>query len=132
VSPKVEKLPGEPITIYTAPEDADLDNLPAANRMLTDILDRQSRPVYHIANMLAARPLDLDGLKKLASNALLGREALFRHPMIKEVIVVSRDPALVMIAEGLDASIHSLGIKSFRSLAEALEYARTQIVLSVK
>jgi hypothetical protein len=124
VSPKVEKLPGEPITIYTAPEDADLDDLPAANRMLTDILDRQRRPVYHIANMSAARPFDLDGLKRLASNALLGKDALFRHPMIKAALIVSEDPAVVMTVESLDASLHILNIKSFRSLAEALEYAR--------
>lgn len=132
MSSKVQKLPGEPITIYTAPENADLDDLPAASRLLTDVLDQQQEPVYHIANMLGVRLLDPEGLRTLAMNAVLGKEALFRHPMIKEVIIVSSDPALLMTAEALDTALSPFRIRVFRSLDEALKYARSQIKLSTE
>ncbi|NDJ75070.1 MAG: hypothetical protein GYB65_02330 [Chloroflexi bacterium] len=122
----IQKLPDGPITLYTATRDAHLRVLALSNQALRDVLDAQSDPVIHIADMRAAQ-LSFQDMITLAANAAWGQNALFRHPMIREVLIVTRDEVLCLTAQSLTSdSYGTIPIRLFSNLSEALAYARSQ------
>ncbi len=128
--PAIRKLENENITIYTAPTRSLLESLDATNQVLLDILNEQTEPVIHIADMSAA-DVDFEDILKISANAAYGEDALFRHPMIAEVLVVTEDPAMALAAQGMTTDAYfSHGkdfiLKVFSTLDEALAYARSE------
>lgn len=119
-------IPGEPIIIYTSPPDGDLNNLAEVTAYHKTLLDQLTEPVFHIADMTAL-DVDLTGIMQLAGNAGFGEHAPFHHPMIREVLIVTPDPALTLAAKGLGEGIYgNIPVQVFNSVESALGYARRQ------
>jgi len=122
----VRKLPCEPITVYTA-QSSDLDHMEQNNQIMLDMLDQLSAPVFHIADMRPIK-LNVDSLMQLAASVAYGEHSVLRHPMIKELILVTDSRLIAMAGDGLSSDIYgNLPVKIFGSLDEALQYARAQI-----
>ncbi|HEX3049791.1 MAG TPA: hypothetical protein VHP83_03985 [Aggregatilineaceae bacterium] len=120
-----EKLKDEPIILYTASFDGDVEIVSALGAELSDILNKQSERVYYISNMLSVVDLDLDGLTKLAAAASWGSDSPFRHRNIKEVLIVTRNEAIGSAAQNFGSQIYgNIPVSVFETLEEALDYAR--------
>jgi hypothetical protein len=130
MSYKLEKLPNEPITIYTTIE-FDINELPKSDQALLDLLSKQSEMVYHIADMGSLK-LNLDELMQVAGHVAFGKDATFRHPtftrMVRELILITDDPSLALSGEALNSDIYgNLPVRIFNSRDLALSYIRAKI-----
>lgn len=123
-------MPGEPIVIATLHENYDLatDSGPSSQAGI-DLLNTLTDPVFWILDM---RYLKFDLAALVQGAAVLARNpsSIYRHPMIREVIMVSENaPAAVKLAaEGLNSEIYGY-VKAcvMDSVDEAIAYARAQI-----
>jgi len=103
-------------------------NLAQNNADMAALLDQQSEPVYHILDWSAVQQLNLEAMATAAASAAWGENAVFHHPMIKEVLFVTTNPIFAQGAEGLKTETYgSVPISVFSTLDEALQYARAQI-----
>jgi len=122
----VEKLPGEPIVLFTALEGYRISaDLPASIEAAVTLINRQSQPVYYIQN-LVQMAADMNEVA-LAANMLARNESpLYHHPNIGLVIVVTGDPTIKMAFQGMHSQMYgNLESASFDTLDEALEFARS-------
>ncbi len=128
MSSGIEKLPGEPITLYTAPAEIDLSSLAEGDKELRKLWDQQAEPVYHIVNYLAVAQLDLDKIARIAADAAYGDNSLFRHPKLKEVLFLTTNQSFATAAQGLKSGTYgNVPISVFGSLEEALSYIREKV-----
>ncbi len=130
MSYRLEKLPNEPITVYTMLE-VDLNELPKSDQALLDLLAKQTEMVYHITNMRSFK-LNMDELIRIAGHVAFGENAVFRHPLfkktVKQLVVVTDDPSLSMAGEALSSDIYgNIPVRVFNSLDDALYYIRGEI-----
>lgn len=121
-----EKLPGEPIGILTTYPDYDMsvdyvNSTPATS----EFLDAQTEPIYFISNFLEMVRPDLDDVSLGAFSAAFAENPVFKHPNVKEFIIISNEPIFNLSAQGLDSDLYgNVKVKVFTTLEEALSYAR--------
>lgn len=127
---KLEKIPNEPITVYTMLE-IDVNELAESDKALLDLLAKQDEMVYHIVNMHSLR-LNLDELIRVAGHVAFGENAVFRKPLFKqkvrELVLITDDPSLSLAGEALHTDVYgNVPSRIFNSMEAALHYIRKQI-----
>jgi hypothetical protein len=124
----VEKLPGEPIVIYTQISGGNAsDEMKLSIAENVRVLDAQTEPVYLI-NDMRAHKLNLDQILQGASMVARGDNALLHHPMIRENIFVVTDPMMKTAITGLSsATFGQVKMIRFDTVEDALAYCREKI-----
>jgi hypothetical protein len=128
----VEKLPGEPILISVMGEAYDIGrDVSASAQQLLDLLETMDVPVFLVADMREIRANFGDVVAGLGA-ATRGEAAVFRHPNIREVVVVTTSDLLGMGAKALgQLQYGGLRASVFESLDEALAYVRDRVAEEV-
>jgi hypothetical protein len=117
-------LPDEPILLQLLGDDFDysVDMLRDLERLL-NILDQLSQPVFYIIDV-RQMSLTLDDLIAAAGTATQ-QAKVFKHPNIRETIIVTESRMIALSAKGLNSPIFgNIKFKVFGSVEEALDYAR--------
>ncbi len=127
MSIKIEKLPDEPIVVEYV--DADFSIKTQGNEsvhMAVSALDQLSEPVFYIFDTTEAR-MSLDDI--IASASLATRQfALFKHPNIRETLLVTQSHVTALAARGMNSPIFgNVHMRVFKTLEEALSYARETV-----
>ncbi|HEX3054313.1 MAG TPA: hypothetical protein VHP83_26895 [Aggregatilineaceae bacterium] len=130
MSYKLEKLPNEPITVYTA-LDFDLNELPQSDQALYTLLAKQTDMVYHVLDLTSLK-LSFEELVQAAGHLAFGENATFRHPifrkMVRGVIFVTDDNTISMSGKALDSDVYgNIPVTVFSSMESALQYIRGEI-----
>jgi len=124
---KFELLPGEPILIQTLDKEFNFgtDGKTLLDRTMAT-LDAQSEPIFYIADMTEV-DFSLDDMIG-ASNLVTRQVALFRHPKMREGIIVTESRLMGLAARGLNSPIFGdITLKVFKTRDEALAYVRGEI-----
>ncbi len=127
----IQKLPNEPITIWTPMDEWDwVADSPESNAKVVALWDASDEAVYHIANTQHYN-WNLEGLTTAAASAAFGENPLFTHPKLKGVIIVTQDPkvlfainAVVESMKGGGSLYRSSPVLAMSTLEEALAYIR--------
>lgn len=123
----IEKLPNEPILLQTFnPGFSMIKDGPASIEDATRLLDSLDEPVFFINDMSHSTPSFEEVLH--GSNMTARQTQLFKHPMIRETIIVTSSSLMTLAVKGMNsATFGNLQMKVTRTLDEALEYTRTQL-----
>jgi len=121
-------LPNEPIVVATMHEDFNFArDTPAAAQALSEILDSFHEPVYYVNDSRALKP-DFSSLVTALAQVTRGDLAVFKHPNIREILVVTDSSLLALAAKALQqAQYGGMSASVYGSVDEALDYARGQI-----
>ncbi len=121
-----EILPDEPIMVVTVVDfDPEIDGIHALDQQMKT-LNEQPEPVFFVLNLLEAH-LNFEDFVKV-TNETTREVPIFRHPKIRENLLVTQDPMLIMGAKGLDSSVFGhIKMKMFKTVDEALDYARNAV-----
>jgi hypothetical protein len=126
----IEKLPCEPIiftrlSVSVSFDDGDPD--PEGALQVKELMDSQEEPFYYIFDLGEVK-FDLTNLI-LAANRGAGSEGMtLRHPMIREVLVVTQSKLINLAAKGLNSeAFGNVPTSVFDTINDALDYARAQI-----
>jgi hypothetical protein len=119
------KLPNEPIVVDTLTgSSAELLRTQSLGAEMIAILNAAPEPLFVIYDVSKAQ-LSLDDIILGAARTARGDEPLLRHPKIRQLLAVTSDPTLELVAEGMDSEIFgNIGIRVFKTLDDALAYAR--------
>lgn len=91
----VEKIPNEPITVWTAyPEWDWYRDTDESNGKVFAIWNASPEPMYHIVDVLRIK-FNMQDLIYASSGAAHGETALFAHPKMKMAVIVVQDPLVV-------------------------------------
>ncbi len=125
MSYKVERLSDVPAILTTVYKDFEINNeLEQMNRDTLAILDPSEVPLFLITDFQLA--LGIDDLFQSAST-LRRENSIWKHPNIRQVIVITPDPLLRLAAQGMKSPIlGGFNIKLFDSVPEARAYVRSQ------
>lgn len=126
MSYSVEKLPGEPIILYVGHQDhqvaVEIENVVLD---VTRLLDAQSEPVYFVNDLRAERTPTVDELIMAADLLARKASAMYHHPMVRKLVVVTNNEVIRAAYQGgaskIFGNIHAV---IFDTLDEALAYAR--------
>ena len=126
----LERLPGELIILGQATAEWNsTTDLAAFTQHLLMLLRDATEPVYWIADMTAWKP-DISELIITAHEIARTTNAIARHPMLRQVIVISQNKAVEMSAKGLNSQAFGfVSMAVFPSVEAALEYARERVSL---
>jgi hypothetical protein len=119
-----EKLPDDGIIIVTYHEDYDVRLHAAASiEEGTTLLDTAQTPTFLVIDATAVS-IDLDDL--ISSASLATRQTrFFAHPIIREIILITRSKLISLAAKGLDSvAFGHVKIKVFDTRDNALAYVR--------
>jgi len=123
---EAQKLPNEPIILRILGADIQSEQEMKAG-MLADIklLDTQSEPVFLILDMTnspVTRTLDSVAV---GANMATRQLPLFKHRNVREVVFVTTNRMMSLVAEGLDSEIYGyVKARAVGTVDEALAYAR--------
>ncbi len=123
----VDLLPGEPILLEVMNSDYSyLEEGQADADQARAILNRLEYPIFYIVDMTAAA-FSIDDM--MAGASLVNQQAeLFKHPNIREYILVTQSRMIDYAARGLSSPIFGrLHLRVFKTREDALAYAREKI-----
>ncbi len=122
----VERLSDVPAILTTVSKDFEINReLEAMNRDTLAILDPAEVPLFLITNFQVS--LGIDDLFQSAST-LRKENSIWKHPNIRQVIVITEDPLLRLAAKGMGSPLlGGFNVKLFDSVEEALAYVRSQL-----
>ena len=126
---KVEALPGEPVILATLYEDYSytVDD-PQANAEVVNILDEIDGAMFLVIDA-THRSFSLDDVVQAANNDARGEDALYHHPKLLGVLIVTRSSLVRLATKGLNTvTFGNVNAYAFEALDEAIEYARSQIL----
>lgn len=129
----LEQPANEPITIWTGYEEWDWVRDTAESDAKIVVMWNASRePVYHIVNVLNIK-FNVQDLMVASAGATYGETALWKHPNLKQVIVVTRDPLVLSAMKIMgDATKQGTGVyeqvpmMAMDTVEKALAYVREQ------
>jgi len=121
----IEHLPAENTFICRwEPDFSFSEHLKDFDNLAKQQLDGQTVPHYMIM-IFGGLKLTFNDIITGASHATRGERPIFRHPKVKEVILVTTDSAIQFTARGMkSASFGNVDIRVFDTLDEALAYVR--------
>ncbi len=122
----IEKLPGEPILLFTAHRDYDVSvDIVKAAAEVNQLLDELGEPVFFVQDLMAV-VIDVDDML-VGSNTAGGSEtATFRHPNIREVVAATQDQMLRMALEGMaNETYGNVRVSLFDNIDDAMAYVRS-------
>ncbi len=120
-------LPDEPICIITFLDGWDTpEGIKVRAQAFRNLLDQATEPLYLIVDFTQTK-MSLDGVIRSANRFARGPDAIFHHPMRKEILLVSTEKLARMVAHGLQSDVFGhLHIRIFSTLEDALAHIRTQ------
>ena len=123
---KVEKLPNEPVILFTIFEDYDLlSEIGTAHQMVENLLEAQTAPVFLVHEIKA--PVSLEELIVGANPESHGRKPVWQHPNVRKFIVITTNAAMLAAAEGMGSeAFGNINIMVVGTLDEALAHVRAQ------
>ena len=126
----IQKLPDEPIIIAQLSRSITFEDRPSdpeSAHQTQELLDAQEEPFFYIFDMSEVE-LDIKNMI-LAANRGAGQEGTsLRHPMIKELLVVTSSKLINLAAKGLNSDIFGrVPTSVFETVDDALVYARERI-----
>ena len=115
-------LSDEPAVILTLEKDFNFKtDLELATPEALDILNQCTEPVFWVVHILAS--MDVEDLLLGTAVVSQGPSALWRHPMIKEVLLISPQAIVQASAPALSGDVFgNLNVRPFESLDDALAY----------
>ncbi len=127
----IQKLPSEPITIWTPTDGWDwVADTPQANADFMALWEVSDEQVFHIVNTEAYQ-FDLEGLSVGAAAVAFGENALYAHPKLKTAIIVTQDPKVLFAIKTMIDSMKkgsgaykAVPMLTMSTLDEALAYCR--------
>lgn len=119
-------LPGESTVVLTFYEDFNFKtDLAKTTPEAIAMLNGLNKPVFWVVHILGK--LDVEDLLLATKDVSQGPDAVWRHPMIREVVVISSDLLVQAAAPGFDTeAFGNLKIQVFADLDQALAYVRSQ------
>jgi hypothetical protein len=124
---KIEVIPDEPIILATlyAHYSLAVDD-PVANNEARAIMDKSGEPMFMIMDVTDLS-LSLDDLVQAANRDARGEQAIFHHPKLLELLVVTHSAMIQLAVKGITTvTFGSVHAKAFGTVDEALAYARAQ------
>lgn len=120
----IERHSTQPIFIVTMTENFDFgDDMRVGDEAAYAILDEVDTRVYWIVDILRTS-MSFERLLNATNSVASGQEPLFKHPNIKQVILVSESRMIQLAAKGLDSEIFGhLAVKVFDTVEDAIHYA---------
>ena len=123
----VTKLDHEPILIIMLLEEWNLrEHMTSFLAEWKQALEKAGEPVYCVIDI---RTPPLPGLEDIiwgANQGARGANAVVKHPLIREIVVISNSAVLNLAARGLRSdAFGNARISTFSTLEEGLAYART-------
>lgn len=126
----VKKFPDEPIVLVSVYSSVRLENTDVYQentRQILELFDSLKEPIYYIYDLTDAK-LDLAQVIVGANKGAGSASGSLRHPIVKEVVIVTQSNLIKLAAKGLKSAVFgSVVVSVFDTLDEALAYARTQI-----
>jgi hypothetical protein len=119
-----EIVSDKPAVILTLEKDFNFKtDLEIATPEALDILNQCAEPVFWVVHVLA--PMDVEDLLLSTAEVSRGPNAVWRHPMIKEVLLISPQAIVQASAPALSSDMFgNLNVRLFESLDDALAYIR--------
>lgn len=126
MSYEYKTLPAESTIVLTLHEDFNFKrDLATTTPEAIAMLNGLTRPVFWVVHIRGK--LDIEDLLLATKDVSQGPDAVWRHPMIREVVVVSSDLLVQAAAPGFDTdAFGNLKIQVFADLDQALAYVRSQ------
>jgi hypothetical protein len=128
MSYSIEKLPVEPIILYTAHPDHNVAaELQYVIADLRELLDVQEEPVYFVNDLRNGPSPSVEDLLKASTLLARGDNPIYQHPNIRKLLVVSTDRIVRMAYQqgGSSATFGSIGVEVFETMEEAMEFVRS-------
>ena len=125
----VQKLPNEPIVVDSVTSDYHLStDLPQSITQLFEVADNLTEPVFWIVDVSAVKDMTIEDILTGTELLIRGKNPLYRHRNIREVLYVSTSQLIRLAAAGLKNELFgNLKISVFDTRDAALEYARQQL-----
>jgi hypothetical protein len=119
-----EIVSDKPAVILTLEKDFNFKtDLEIATPEALDILNQCAEPVFWVVHVLA--PMDVEDLLLSTAEVSRGPNAVWRHPMIREVLLISPQAIVQASAPALSSDMFgNLNVRLFESLDDALAYIR--------
>ncbi len=129
MSSTIEKLPNEPIALQTFSPDYHLvEELPKNVPGLLKFLDQLTEPVFWVVDISAVHGVSIEDLLTGTELVAKGKNALYHHRNVREVLYVSTSKMISMAAAGLaNEKFGNLKVRVFETREAALQYARQQL-----
>ncbi len=126
MSYQCELLPDEPILIETMGSDFDIKTEgETSSKQITELLEQQSQPVFLIMNLSAIASMSFDDLVS-ATDLATRQFALFKHPKMREAIIITSSRLFTAAAKGLSSPVFGhVKLCVVPTLEAALEHARS-------
>lgn len=122
----VKKLPDLPVVLGIWYEGFKFVNDGADYALAANaVLDEQSEPVFYIIDLSDLKTISVEGVTETANSGAQNMKSSYRHPMRKEMILVSQEKIVKMAVTGArTATFGNLKVKLFDTLDEALAYVK--------
>ncbi len=122
----LEKIHGEPIVLFTGHRDFHVAReLDKASHEVVRLLDAQSEPVFLIQDELRQPVPDVEEMIEAGGALAVGNHAIYRHPMLAGVIIVTQNEVTHALYDGLDSDIYGhVHVRIVETLEDAFAYAR--------
>jgi hypothetical protein len=127
---RIEQLPDEPIIMVSVSSEFSVArDMEHSEDELRTLLDGMSEPVFLIAE---AQKISSGGVDNLVAafnrGARQGKQPLWHHPNLREIVIVSTSGLVKLAAKGVDSPIFgNLKMSVFDTPEEALAYTRSQL-----
>ena len=128
--------PDEPIMLVTITSKYSIiRDQPISDIEGFKILDAFSEPVYYINDIRKLRLTVNDVILAANQSSRIGtdneekkRPPIWRHPNIKEILLITTNPVVKLAAPGMKKEVFGgLTVKTFDTLEDTLEYIRSQV-----
>ncbi len=124
----IKKIFGEPIIVAAIHEDyVPRRDIAQSDAEAITLLDTCTAPVFLIIDVRSFKQITMDDIFLAVKHSSYGDDSLYRHPMLREVIFISTNPAVKTATEGLShAAFGEIKARTVDTLEAALAYARQQ------
>lgn len=125
---KIEVIPDASTVKVTMYEQYSFEvDDPVADQEIIDILEKSDESMFLIVDLIQ-RPLSLDDVIHSSNKDARGENALFHHPKVKGLLVVTESDMVRLAAKGLNTvTFGNVNARAFKTADEALDYARSQV-----
>lgn len=119
--------PDEPIVIYTA-LDGWYEALDESDAEGNEMIRSAKEPLFWILDLSRIR-INITTMMVLANKYLRGSEAMWQHPNIRQLCIITGDDLVVKMAAGIASSdlFGNQNIKVFQSREDTLAFAQAEM-----
>ena len=124
---KIEVIQDEPVVMVTLYKHYSfaVDD-PVATDEVRNILNKSNQPMFMLMDVTDLS-LSLDDLIKSANRDARGEQAIYHHPNLSELLVVTHSAMVQLAVKGIATiTFGNVNAKAFGTVDEALAYARDQ------